>query len=328
MNSVLLTGANGLLGSNIAIELKRRNIPFYALVRPGKSTPLLQSLQAQVIEGDILDRQFLAKWVKSSDYIIHTAARTSPYPLDRKVFDPINVGLTQTLIDLALTSEIKRFVHISTANCFTNGSKENPGQEDSPFMPWLKDSGYAFSKWRAQEKILRAARENNLPAIILCPTFLIGPYDYKPSSGQLILHGLRRRVVTYPPGGKSFVAASVAAIAAVNALEKGRLGECYLLAEQHYSYREFFELLQELTGRPRLLVALPPSLLLFLGKLGTWVEKKLGWVNALTLANARMLCLPNYFTGEKARQELDMPEKSLATALQEAIDWLQENRYV
>lgn len=328
MRRVLLTGANGLLGSHIAIELKRKAIEFYAIVRPGKATPLLSALSANIVEGDIRDKQFLEKWVKQSDYIIHAAARTAPYPMDLREFYPINVEATRHLLDLATRYGLKRFVHISTANCFTNGSKQQPGTEKSPFMPWLKDSAYAYSKYLAQKEVLQVSKNQGLAAIVICPTFLIGAHDYKPSSGQLILHGLRRNITFYPPGGKSFVSASAAAVAIVNALEMGREGECYLLAEAHYSYLEFFQMLLRLVNKRSFLVPIPRHLLRLIGRLGTFAEHNFGKSSLLTSANAKMLCLPNYFSGEKAKQELAMPSRAIEEALQEAITWFEQNDYL
>ncbi|MEZ5044545.1 MAG: NAD-dependent epimerase/dehydratase family protein [Saprospiraceae bacterium] len=321
MKKVLLTGANGLLGSHVAQQLTHAGYLVRAMVRKGKGTPLLKALSCEIFEGDLTNPADVWQAVKDCDFVVHAAARTSPYPMDINAFRDINIEATTHLISACLQQRVERFVYVSTANCFTNGTKEHPGTEDSEFMPWLKHSAYAYSKYLAQQQVLSAVREKGFPAIVVCPTFMIGSHDYKPSSGQLLLHLLRNRLVVYPPGGKCFVDATAAAVAIKNALTKGEIGQCYLLAEENLSYREFYKLAKKISNRVVFLLPIPRFLLTFLGHLGSFLEKKWGIVNALSVPNTRMLCTFNYFSGQKAKAVLAMPSVAIEASIKESYHW-------
>ncbi|NOX45523.1 MAG: NAD-dependent epimerase/dehydratase family protein, partial [Chlorobi bacterium] len=218
MEKVLVTGANGLLGANIVRQLSAKGYLVRAMLRKGSDKLSLKGAKFELFEGEITRPGDVAKAVSGCGYIIHSAARTSQSPTKPEAFVKINIEATSNLIESCKRFKVKRFVFVSTANCFTNGTINQPGNESSGFMPWLKKSGYAYSKFLAQENVLREVKENSFPAIVVNPTFMIGPHDSKPSSGKLLLYGHKNRIVFYPPGGKSFVDVELAAKSICNAL--------------------------------------------------------------------------------------------------------------
>lgn len=238
---VLVTGANGLLGSHVVRQLLGEGYKVCAMIRKGSNLKALEGLDCDFFEGRVTEKNDVENAVRKCDFVVHTAARTTQSPSAPDVYLKVNVESTIHIVNASVKFGIKRLVYVSTANCFGNGTKTSPGNEQMPFLPWLKNSGYAYSKWLAQQFVLDEAKKNKLDVVVVNPTFMIGENDVRPSSGEIFGHVLKKRVVFYPPGGKNFVDATFAAKGVVGALEKGRTGECYLLTGENLSYLEFLK---------------------------------------------------------------------------------------
>ncbi|MGM0934315.1 MAG: NAD-dependent epimerase/dehydratase family protein [Bacteroidota bacterium] len=322
---VLVTGASGFLGFHITQQLIQANYQVVALLRKSSDTSLLKNLNCKIIRGDLSNAKNIEVAIQDCEFVIHAAAKTTQDSPDSEDYRESNITSTKLLIEASKKQNIKRFVFVSSANAFTMGSKENPGTENSGFMPFLKNSGYAHSKYKAQQLILEEVKENNFPAIVVAPTFMVGPYDIKPSSGRLMLYLLKNKLVFYPKGGKSYVAVSSAATACINALKMGKIGESYLLSGVNLTYKEYFEKIAEISKETRFLIPIPKSLLKPIeGLYPIFPTKKF----LLLKTNIRMLFLENYFSNTKAKRELNMPETHIDSSIKESINWFQENRYI
>ena len=323
---VLVTGANGLLGSNVVHQLAARQYHPVAMVRKGRNRSALLGLDCEILEADIADPVAIDKAVSGCEFIIHCAARTVSIPDRLEAYREINVEATDRLLKATKEHGIKRFIYVSTANCFTNGTLELPGTEEGGFMPWLKGSGYAYSKYLAQQRVLFEAQNNGLPALVVAPTFLIGPRDGKVSSGRLLLYGWNNRIIFYPPGGKSFVDAETAAEATVQALTNGKPGESYLLSGENVTYREFFRTVRRVQGKRKLHIPIPRWVISSMASIVELLNRLLGVSLLFNRVNQRLLCLDNYFDNSKARAELRMKETDIENSIHKAMDWFRANR--
>jgi len=328
MKKVLVTGANGLLGANIVRQLDAAGYIPKAMVRKGSNTLSLNGAEYELFEGEITNEKDVYEAVSGCDYVIHSAAQTAQTPSNVEAFRKTNIDATRLIMEACKHFKIERFVFVSTANCFTNGTIENPGDETSGFMLWLKGSGYAYSKYLAQQEVLENAKEYAFPAIVVSPTFMIGPYDAKPSSGKLLLHGYNKKFVFYPPGSKSIVDVKFAARAICNALTKGRIGETYLLAGTNITYKDFFKVVEKQSGKRKILIKIPKKVLLTLGYVVGFVGKVFGLSLPLNTVNARLLSLDNYFSIKKAVSELGLEETDVADSIASAVDWFSQNGYI
>ncbi len=324
---VLVTGANGLLGAHIVRELLKRNYSVRVLVRKNSNLSALKGLDIGFFYGKMTQKKDVFEAARGCDFFIHSAAKTSPKPSDVEAFKTPNITSTEHCIEASKKFGLKRLVYVSTANTLGNGTKENPGNEERPFMPWLKKSGYAYSKFIAQQMVLDETRNGTLNAVVVNPTFIIGENDVKPSSGQIFSQVLNKPVAFYPPGGKNFVDAEAVAIGAVNAMEKGKRGECYLLAGENITYKEFYKMSAEIAGQNPVLIAVPWFILMAFGYLGDFSENVLTLPVRLSKVNARMLCEENFYTPEKAMNELDLPLIPARESAEKAIKWFRENNY-
>lgn len=322
---VLVTGASGFLGFHITQQLIQANYQVVALLRTSSDTYLLEKLSCKIIRGDLSSAEDIEEAIQDCEFVIHAAAKTTQDSPNFEDYSEANITSTKLLIEASKKQNIRRFVFVSSANAFTMGSKENPGTENSGFMPFLKNSGYAHSKYKAHQLILEEAKESDFPAIVVAPTFMVGPYDVKPSSGRLMLYLLKNKLVFYPKGGKSYVAVSAAATACINALEMGETGESYLLSGVNLTYKEYFEKIAEISTRTHFLIPIPKSLLNPIdGLYRIFPTKKL----LVLKTNIRMLFLENYFSNTKAKNELNMPETHIDSSIKESITWFQENKYI
>lgn len=324
MKMVLVTGANGLLGANLIREINAQGFRARALLRKNCDKRSLAGSEFETFEGDISDTTDLANAVDGCDFVIHAAARTVQYPDDLEAYQSINVDVTKRLCEICLVKQVKRLVFVSTANCFTNGSISKPGTEDGKFMSWLTKSGYAYSKYLAQKIVLQQVKDNGLDAIVVVPTFMIGAFDAKLSSGQLAMQGLKKKIVFHPSGGKSFVDVKAVAKATVNGLSMGEKGGTYLLSGQNMTYKSFFRVLSEVSGRKLFLVQLPSWFILLAGRLVGILKHIFPLRTPFNATNAKLLSLGNYFSNKKAKEKLIMPDTSIREALKESILWLQK----
>jgi dihydroflavonol-4-reductase len=325
---VLVTGANGFLGVNLVRELIRTGVSVKAFVRHTSNLKGLHDVPCQICRGDITNYEDLHKALIDCDAVVHAASTTSVLPLDFAFFERTNVDSTKNVVQAVLSQGNKRLVHISTAAVFGPGTKEHPGTETSPFTLGEYNSGYIASKLLAQEHVLKAVRNQHLNAVVINPTFMVGPYDVKPSSGKLILYGLQRGVQWCPAGGKNFVHVRDVASAIVRVLTKGVQGECFLIAGENLTYKEFFSKLNAISNRRRFQVVLPGIVFRSAGSVVEIWNQISGHKKPFTRSNAQLLTLDNYYSGEKAIRELGTRPSAIEDAIAEALQWFKQENYI
>ncbi|MGD9928716.1 MAG: NAD-dependent epimerase/dehydratase family protein [Mangrovibacterium sp.] len=320
----LITGANGLLGSNLARQLLKANYEVRAMVRESSNLLSLRGSDVEWFRGNVLDARDLKKALTGCQVVVHAAANTAQWPSDYSFYQPINVDGTRLLLDESRKAGIERFIYVGSANAFGPGSKEKPGTEESPFTNIQRQSGYMRSKYEAQQLVLEFHQRHGFPTLVVNPAFMLGKYDAKPSSGQLLLMAHKKQLMFYPTGGKNFVHVEDVACGIIRAIENGTPGECYLLAGQNLSYREFFMKMQHVCGYPKQLIHLPKPIILAAGWAGTFYERLTGKPARLNRTNARLLMAENYYSPEKAIHELQLPQTPVEQAITDALEWFGE----
>lgn len=325
---ILVTGADGMLGSHVARELLRRGNEVRALVQPGRQTGTLDGLEIERVEGDLLQPEQVKAGMEGCRAVIHTAANTQIWPArDRRIW-AVNCDAVRLLAEAVLQLGVRTFVHVGTATSFSPGPKERPGTEEGPYTDGKYGLDYQDSKYAAQEMLLRMQREQGLPVKILNPSFMFGAYDSKPGAGQMILSVYAGQTPGYTTGGKSYVAARDVAVAAVNALDRGRVGECYITSGQNLDYGEAFRLIAATLGVKAPGLRIPNLLVDAMGLGGSLWGRLSGRTPFLSYPMARVSHAECYYSNRKAVEELEMPQSDLRLAILECFDWLKENVYV
>ncbi len=319
MKTVFVTGISGLLGTNLAIDLLENGHKVLGLVRDKKRYKGISHPNLELIERSLEDD--LTPWLDIAEIVVHVAAETRQNLTSYSDYLKINFVATQHLYDSAVRSTVKKFVFVSTANTMGYGSLEDPGHEGREVRFPFSDSFYARSKIEAENYVLRKASE--METIIVNPTFMLGPYDTKPSSGKIILMGWKKRFIFYPPGGKNFVHVRDVSDGIIKALESGRHGERYLLAHENLSYRQFYEMLNAVADQSARLIAIPKQALMLLGHFGDLL-RKLGIRSSLSSTNTRILCVNNYYSNQKSREKLGLNYSSTDQSIRDAIDYFNQ----
>jgi|APTNR8051073442_1049403.scaffolds.fasta_scaffold00447_20 dihydroflavonol-4-reductase len=325
---VLLTGADGLLGSNIARELLHQGYEVKVFLLPETTSPTLKELPVERVYGNLLDAEAVRQVMRGCGAVIHAAAHTGVWPVRSELVRRVNINGARHVFDAALAEDVSRVVHISSASSFGFGTKEAPGTEESPFQGARYGLDYIDSKHQAQELALGYAHERSLPVIVINPTFMFGPYDARPSAGRMILSVYEGKVPGYTRGGRNFAHARDVAKAAVNALRLGRVGECYIAGSQNLNYQEIFGKMSEVLSVRPPRIAMPNWGILTVGALGSLSGKLLGKEPVLSLQTARIALDGQYYSPAKAIRELEMPQTPIETAIQESFAWHQANGYV
>lgn len=325
-NCVFVSGATGLLGSHVVRELVARNYSVKAFVEYNANTATINGLKnLEICYGTILDADALVRESAKCMYIIHVAASTCVFPSRNKLVKEINVTGTKNMIEAALRNNTKRMIHVGSANTFGYSSIDNPGNETLPFCCGKFKLDYIDSKFEAHQEVLNAVNEKQLPAIIVCPTFMLGKYDSKPGSGALVASIYNNTLPGYTKGGKNYVHVNDVAIAIVNALHMGKIGESYILGHQNLNYKEAFELIAKSTGRKAPQLCLPKWLTVFYGATNELFCKAVGITPKVTLAIARIGNEGFYYDSRKAIRELKMPQTPIDVAVRDCFLWLKEN---
>ena len=327
MERIFITGADGLLGSNTVRELLSRKYKLKALIQKGSKSKTLEGLDIEFVEGDLLDKESLIKHVQGSDAIIHIAALTNVWPIRHEIYYKVNVEGTKNMIEAALSNNIQRFIHISSASAFGFGPKDQPGNESTVTMAKEFGLDYVDSKLDAQDVILEAIKERDLPAVIVNPTFMIGPYDSKPSSGAVILAVANRELKLITSGGKNWVYVKDVAVGISNALTKGRIGEMYILGNENLSYKEATSLIAEVAGVAPPSIKVPSFLVKIAGRLGTLIGTISGKAPKISYPVAKISLIDQYYDPSKARKELELPGTPIRKAVEDSMQWFKENGY-
>jgi len=320
---VLVTGANGLLGHHVVFELLRNRSEVRIIVRNTRNIHF-DVKSVSVFEGDFTVYETLKDAAVDCDAIIHIAAVTANDLLHYTDYLKINVEGSAQVIKVADELNIKRLVFVSSANTVGFGAENKLTDETSPIQFPFTHSFYAQSKVEAEQLFVNASLLPNRHVIIINPTFLIGGYDTKPSSGKLMLMGYKKRIMFVPRGGKNFVPVKDVATAVCNGLTQGKNGERYLASGTNLSFRQFYKLQKQIGNYKQFLIDIPDSLLIAIGKIGDLI-RKLGIKTEVCSMNLRQLLVREYYTNIKVKSELSMPQTELKTAIWEAISWFKAN---
>ena len=322
--TVLVTGGTGFIGANVVRALEARGYGVRALARYGASTMALQDTGAQLVQGDIRDRDSVARALEGCDDVVHCAALYTFWARDPRDLYEVNVGGTRTVLGEALRAGVRRCVYTSTVS--TVGMPAG-GVGSEEFWPSDQDlvGHYKRSKYQAETAALEFARDG-LPVVVVNPTTPVGPWDVKPTpTGRMVRDFLRGRVPAYVDTGMNLVDVEDVAAGHVLALEKGVPGERYLLGNENVTLKRIFELLSKVSGRKAPRVRMPISLAILAGYVDEFVEGRiLGRRPFIPVEGLKVSRKPMWVDCGKAVRELGMPQSPIEGALGKAVRWFHE----
>ena len=246
MENVLVTGAAGHVGFNLVKGLLKEGRKVRAMVNRNRTG--LDSLNVEIVKGNVSDRKSLDEALKGIDVVFHCAAKISIMgDPDGSVWET-NVNGVKNMAEASLHAGVKRFVHISSCHAFQINNRGGVVDENTPKVTKGMAPAYDFSKAKGEEE-LRLVIAKGLDAVIINPTGIIGPNDLLNSRmGEVFLDIYSRKLPALPNGGFDFVDVRDVVNAAINAEKKGRTGENYLISGRHFTIREIASIVKNLTG--------------------------------------------------------------------------------
>ena len=320
MKNVFVTGANGMLGTNLIAMLIEHGYYVTGLVRDPTRYVGRKDKKLRLIKGGLFDD--LTKVLSGVDCVVHIAATTDQGLPDFNDYWKVNVNASMQLYYASKRCQIKKFIYVSTANTLAHGSMESLGTEDEPYKAPFRNSLYAQSKKMAEDFLL--SQSGLMEVVVVNPTFMLGAYGNRTGSARILFMSWKKKVIFYPSGGKNFVHVKDVAEGIIKCIEKNCKKERYLLANENLSYKEFFMKVNKLARQKALLVPLPDIGLVFFGVMGEMlrflkINTQLGYVNM------KILRTQNYYSNQKSIAELGMHYTSVDTAIEDAIDYCKTN---
>lgn len=325
---ILVTGADGLLGSNLVRELLSRGHEIRAFIQPGRQQVTLEGLTIEKFAGNLLDEEEVIKSAEDCDAVIHCAASTAVWPNRSAIINKVNIDGTKNIIQAVYKNKVQRLIYVGTANSFGFGSKENPGVEGNPYKSATYGLDYMDSKYKAMQLVLEEVKKNSLPALVVNPTFMFGPYDSTPSSGAMIIALYKGKVPGYTKGGRNYLCAKDAAVAIANGLTHGLIGECYILGNENLSYKDIFTKIASTIGVKPPSLAIPSGFAKLYGHIGSFVGKITSKAPAVSYPLSRIASDEHYYSPAKARKVLGLPQTPVETGIRESFEWLKGNGYL
>jgi dihydroflavonol-4-reductase len=325
---VLVTGATGFIGGNLARALLEQGFEVRALVRETSSRTAIQDLDLDLVTGDLSNPACLDRALKGCDALFHAAAAYTFWSADPKSIYETNVQGTRNILDAALRAKITKVIYTSTES--TIGiSGHALGTEKAVASLESLSGHYKKSKLLA-ERVALAFCERGLPVTIVNPAMPVGPWDVKPTpSGQVVLDFLNGRMPAYVNTGLNVVDVRDVAQGHILALHKGRIGERYILGNRNMTLREILGVLEAITGIRASNVRIPIGLALGAAYVDEFVSgtllKKPPRIPVSAVRTARKF---RHFDCSKAINELGLPQTSIEQALADAVVWFRQHGYV
>ena len=324
----LVTGATGFIGAAVARAVAATGADVRVLVRPGTQARNLEGLEVELAYGDLTDRESLKRALGGCRHLYHVAAHYALWAKDPSIFYKVNVDGTRALFEAARDVGIERIVYTSTIGAIGLPPAGGPGTEETPVTLAQMVGDYKRSKYLAEQEVLRLAREG-LPVVIVNPSAPVGERDIKPTpTGQLIVDFMKGRMWAYIETGMNLVDVDDVAVGHVRAMERGRVGERYILGNTNLTLQEIFAILSRLTGRPAPRLKLPRNAILPLAYANRWIADHLTHQTPrIPLDGVKMAKYRMHYDCSKALRELALPQTPVDIALQKAVRWFRDHGY-
>ena len=320
--TTLLTGATGFVGSAVARVLAARGHTLRLLARPTSDRRNLAGLDAEVVTGDLTDPASLARAAAGCRFVVHVAADYRFWVPDPAAMLRANVEGTLAMMRAAQQSGAERIVHCSSVAALGYTADGSPADEATPVDPGALVSTYKRSKYQAEQAVLDMTRAEKLPAVIVNPAAPVGPRDIKPTpTGKMIMDAANGRIPAYLDTGLNVVHVDDVAEGHALALERGRIGERYVLGGENLLLKDVLALIADVAGRRPPRIELPEALIWPVA----WAMEKTapltGIAPMMTRDHLKMARKKMFYSSAKAAAELGYRARPAREAVADALAW-------
>ena len=325
----LVTGANGLIGSNLVRVLLREGVHVRAFVRPTSDLTDLQHLPIEFAYGDVTARDnALVAANEGIDIVFHAAMHFAYAGRTAEELEKTALAGTENVLGAARASKVKRVVVTSSSVVFGYSDTENVLSEQSELADCDEQPAYVAAKAKQDAHAVKLGRQLRIDVVLVCPTMSVGPYSRTlgPSNGMIVAYLNDPWRFTFP-GGCNIVSVGDVARGHLLAAQHGAPGERYILGSENLEWREAHRLISELSG------VNPPGLELnhSLAYLASTAEEVRAWLareSAMTTRQQATMVGRYYWYSHEKAARLGYQPCSARSALAEAISWLATSPHI
>ena len=325
-DTVLVTGATGFVGSAVLRVLADRGLRPRALARAASRRTNLEGVDCEIVEGDMTDAASMASAMAGARYLFHVAADYRLWARNPNSILVANLEGTRTVMEAALAAGVEKIVY--TSSVATLRADREAVDETAPLADGEGIGVYKRSKVAA-ERLVERMIENGLPAVIVLPSTPIGPRDIKPTpTGRILVEAASGRLPAFVDTGLNLAHVDDVAAGHLMALERGAIGERYILGGQDASLRALLGEIAVLCGRPPPTIRLPRTPFYPLAYAAETVARITGREPFLTRDALDMAAHQMFFTSAKAERELGYSARPYREALADALAWFRAAGYI
>ena len=330
MAKVLITGATGFIGNHVTRLCLEKGDDVRVMVMAGEDRAPLAGMDVEFVEGNLLDADSLAQAVKGMEQLYHLAALFAIWTKDPDLHFKVNVDGARAMMQAAMAAGVEKIVFTSSIAAIGIVGNGGWATEDTAFNSWPWASDYILSKFISHQ-LVKGLVSEGLPVTMVMPGLPFGPGDRAPTpTGTMILRTLKGQMKNYWDGGVCAVDVRDVAAGHVLAMDKGRIGQSYILANKdgNMTNKKFLGMVGEIAGVPDVAKnEVSGQTMLRVAKMAELWSKLTGRPPITTYKNTLYILQHGYVDPIRAVQELGLPQTPIETAVADSVQWFRENGY-
>jgi dihydroflavonol-4-reductase len=321
---ILMTGATGHIGNVLVRELRETRARVRALLMPGEDRRPLEGLKVEIVEGNVLDIQAMRNAMEGVKTVYHLAGLITILPGRDPMVEQVNIQGTKNVLTAAMEAGVSRLIYTSSIHAIKRVPDHIVIDESVPFDTSGLNSEYDSSKAIATLAVLEAT-QRGLDAVVVCPTGVIGPYDYRSSEmGQLILDATSARLQFSVDGAYDFVDVRDVAKGLIQASQRGRSGEHYILSGERITIPGLMKTVREIVGLRALQLNIPMVLARAAAFLATPLYRLTEIKPRFTQYALETVVSNSNISYAKAARELGYAPRSIRDSISDTIKWFKQ----
>ena len=321
---VVVTGANGFLGSWLTKRLASDGYDAHIVARQSSDLSDLQGIKFKTLYGDVTDLKSLEKAFEGADQIFHLAGVVAYKKSQRELMEKVNFEGTRNVIQAMKAKKVKKLLHLSSVvTVGASFTSQDILNENSQYNLQHLNLGYFETKRKAEQAVIKATMNSDIDGIIVNPSTIYGPSDAKKGSRSIQLKVAKGKFPFYTGGGVNVVAVNDVVNGIMLAIQKGRPSERYILSGDNWTIQKLFQQISLEAGVQAPQIKIPDFALHTLGTFGD-LGQSLGLSGGISRENAWTSTLFHWFDNSKAKKELGFSPGPAEAAIHASVNWIKQ----